>query len=206
MAATSSSGATRRQAVRALGASLVFGCGPAGGARPPTAADGTVPLGPHPSFAAVIHGRVAVIDFWATWCGPCVVETPALVRMYDKYKNKGFAVVGVADRTTQLQQHPIDLNAVDGLLVGAPQASVRGAARPAAKPNAKFQTALRRFAGVARAAAACAGAGVTIIACSRSIMRRARCSIARVPPARQPIPMRATISPLRTPSSDVHFD
>jgi thiol-disulfide isomerase/thioredoxin len=42
------------------------------------------------------QGKVVLVNFWATWCGPCVVETPALVRMYDKYKNKGFAVVGVA--------------------------------------------------------------------------------------------------------------
>lgn len=42
------------------------------------------------------QGKVVLVNFWATWCGPCVVETPALVRMYNKYKNRGFAVVGVA--------------------------------------------------------------------------------------------------------------
>lgn len=42
------------------------------------------------------QGKVVLVNFWATWCGPCVVETPALVRMYNKYKSKGFAVVGVA--------------------------------------------------------------------------------------------------------------
>ena len=42
------------------------------------------------------HGKVVLVNFWATWCGPCVVETPALVRMYNKYKNQGFAVIGVA--------------------------------------------------------------------------------------------------------------
>ena len=42
------------------------------------------------------QGKVVLVNFWATWCGPCVVETPALVRIYNKYKSKGFAVVGVA--------------------------------------------------------------------------------------------------------------
>ena len=42
------------------------------------------------------RGKVVLVNFWATWCGPCVVETPALVRMYNKYKTKGFAVIGVA--------------------------------------------------------------------------------------------------------------
>ena len=42
------------------------------------------------------QGKVVLVNFWATWCGPCVVETPALVRMYNKYKKEGFAVIGVA--------------------------------------------------------------------------------------------------------------
>ncbi len=42
------------------------------------------------------RGKVVLVNFWATWCGPCVVETPALVRMYNKYKKQGFAVIGVA--------------------------------------------------------------------------------------------------------------
>jgi cytochrome c-type biogenesis protein len=42
------------------------------------------------------RGKVVLVNFWATWCGPCVVETPALVRMYNKYKSLGFAVIGVA--------------------------------------------------------------------------------------------------------------
>lgn len=42
------------------------------------------------------QGKVVLVNFWATWCGPCVIETPALVRMYNKYKSQGFAVIGVA--------------------------------------------------------------------------------------------------------------
>jgi len=42
------------------------------------------------------QGKVVLVNFWATWCGPCVVETPSLVRIYNKYKDRGFAVIGVA--------------------------------------------------------------------------------------------------------------
>ena len=37
-----------------------------------------------------------MIDFWASWCGPCKREMPTVVEAYDMYKNKGFGVVGVS--------------------------------------------------------------------------------------------------------------
>jgi peroxiredoxin len=40
-------------------------------------------------------GKVLLLDFWATWCAPCRVEIPGFVEMYDKYKSRGFEVVGV---------------------------------------------------------------------------------------------------------------
>jgi cytochrome c biogenesis protein CcdA/peroxiredoxin len=42
------------------------------------------------------QGKAVLVNFWATWCGPCVVETPSLVRVYNKYKERGFSVIGVA--------------------------------------------------------------------------------------------------------------
>jgi len=40
-------------------------------------------------------GKVVLLNFWASWCPPCRKELPDFVRLYDKYKDKGFVVVGV---------------------------------------------------------------------------------------------------------------
>ena len=41
-------------------------------------------------------GKVVLVDFWATWCKPCVKAMPDLVKLHDKHKAKGFSVVGVS--------------------------------------------------------------------------------------------------------------
>ena len=41
-------------------------------------------------------GKFVLIDFWATWCGPCVKEMPALVKLYEEYHDKGFEIVGIS--------------------------------------------------------------------------------------------------------------
>jgi thiol-disulfide isomerase/thioredoxin len=42
-----------------------------------------------------LRGKVVVIDFWATWCGPCVASMPAMKRLYAQYKDKGVEFIGV---------------------------------------------------------------------------------------------------------------
>jgi thiol-disulfide isomerase/thioredoxin len=45
---------------------------------------------------ADLKGKIVILDFWATWCGPCRMEIPDLNAIYKEYKNKGVTVVGIA--------------------------------------------------------------------------------------------------------------
>lgn len=48
-----------------------------------------------PAAMAQWQGRIVVINFWATWCPPCVEEMPDLQRVHDEYKDRGVVVVGL---------------------------------------------------------------------------------------------------------------
>ncbi|MBK6517730.1 MAG: TlpA family protein disulfide reductase [Polyangiaceae bacterium] len=113
-----------RLAIAVLGCALSVGagagCTPSTSGEPTTPASGTGsadtsgatpgkgPKGSAPDFTLQsLEGRnislsdylgkkVVLVDFWATTCQPCLVEMPHLVAMYEKYKDKGFIVLGVA--------------------------------------------------------------------------------------------------------------
>ncbi len=61
-----------------------------------TAADG------RPFDLKSLRGKVVLIDFWATWCGPCIAELPNVKQVYAAYRDKGFEIVGITLENARL--------------------------------------------------------------------------------------------------------
>jgi|GEM_PF-1919889 len=56
------------------------------------------------NFSELIKGKIAVLNIWAPWCGSCITKSRRLKPLYEKYKNDGFTVVGVASKHTNLER------------------------------------------------------------------------------------------------------
>ena len=79
--------------------------------------DAKQPKGPAPDFdlenvaggklkSAELKGKVLVVDFWATWCEPCIAEIPKFNELHDQYQGKNVQVVGITVESPQADIKP----------------------------------------------------------------------------------------------------
>ena len=61
----------------------------------------------HKISSADLHGKVVLVDFWATWCQPCKQEMPGYQKLLDRYGSQGFVVVGLKFDTMMDMEDPL---------------------------------------------------------------------------------------------------
>ena len=66
-------------------------------------------------------GKPLVVNLWATWCGPCRLEMPQLVALYQQYKDKGLTIIGISidDSPAEIRAFAKEYSVDYPLLVGA---------------------------------------------------------------------------------------
>ncbi len=68
----------------------------------------------HPVSLASYRGKYLLVDFWASWCGPCRAENPNVVKVHNEFKGKNFAILGVSiDKERDAWQEAIRADGLD---------------------------------------------------------------------------------------------
>ena len=90
-------------AALAGGAVLVIGCanmmssgGGGGATKPVPVSDTPIVTSSVRQSLEAFQGKVVILDFWATWCGPCRAEVPDFIALQNQYRDQGLEVVGVS--------------------------------------------------------------------------------------------------------------
>lgn len=86
-----------------------------------------------------LRGKVVLVDFWASWCGPCREEMPVLEALHTKYADAGLVIVGVnLDRNPKKMKNFLEGSPVSFRIVPDPKLEVASRYKPPGMPSSYF--------------------------------------------------------------------
>lgn len=121
----------KRFCLLASWAAMLLCAGCYSGSRPPhvgsPAKEFTVTDSDHTVSLNQYHGQIVLVNFWATWCPPCVEELPSLMTLQDRMKGRGIVVVGVSiDVDGDAYHRFLKLHGINFVTVRDPEQKVAG--------------------------------------------------------------------------------